>query len=522
MGTIADKLTYLGETKSDLRATLNGLLGLSLDANTPFRRYAYEADMAAMRGMFASGELGGYWEPTLSSYYEDSTGRYAASVNGVVGLWLDKSKSDPVVRRNILTDSNDFTKSTWTKYKLLEVSVVPEVSNPLGGNVYKIIEDSSNDLHAIYSGTSFTLAPNTTFTFSVYVKPMSRRYVRLYTGNTSGFVGGTAAVFDLQTKTVVSGAGYISIENDDWVRISVQFLVGNAQVFSTINMLTTPSASSNIFQGDGQIGIYLANAQFEIGPVATEYQPITTNAEFAAANWANNIQAIQATTANKPYLRKTPQTNRYWLDGNATVCNLTATWGSSLGSNCTIARLDPELGVQWSEAQTIGTTFNLITPYAYHGPMLIINRALTAAEKAVVGRVMNRFMPQLGPELMTNGDFDQPLSGWVPLDGVTASTENGRLKIVSTGAGGVESPNITVAKTIGLLAKIDYVEGTMITNLWLGVFGGRGSYGVTTPSSTLRTQRHVFIPFAGVVSLYPRNGAAGTTYFDNASLRSIL
>lgn len=218
MGTIADKLTYLGETKSDLRATLNGLLGLSLDADTPFRQYAYEADMAALRAMFSEGELGGYWEPTLESYYEDSAGTTAAGVNGVVGAWTNQ----------------------------------------------------------------------------------------------------------------ISG-----------------------------------------------------------GP-----------------------SAVQATTANKPYLRKTPQTNRYWLDGNTSTANLTVSFPSSLGSSCTIARLDPELGVQWSESQTIGTTYNLITPYAYHGPMLIINRALTAQEKAIVARAMNRFMPQLGPELVTNGTFDTGVSGW--------------------------------------------------------------------------------------------------------------
>ena len=221
MGTLADKLLYLGETKSDLRATLNGLLGLSLTEATPFRQYAYEADMAAVRKLFASGELGGYWEPSLGSYYEDSAGTVPARVGGVVGAWANQ----------------------------------------------------------------------------------------------------------------ISG-----------------------------------------------------------GPAA-----------------------VQATTANKPFLRKTPQTNRYWLDGNTSTANLTATFPSSLGSNCTIARLDPELGVQWSESQTIGTTFNLITPYAYHGPMLIINRALTAAEKAVVARVMGRFMPSLGPELVVNGDFSAGQNGWVGL-----------------------------------------------------------------------------------------------------------
>ena len=118
--------------------------------------------------------------------------------------------------------------------------------------------------------------------------------------------------------------------------------------------------------------------------------------------------AVQATTANKPYLRKTPVSNKLWLDSNTTDGTLTATFSGSLGSACTVATVGAE-GVTIAENQTVSTTYNLTPPYGYNGDVLIINRALTAAEKALVTRVMTRNVPVLGSELITNGSF-QPVN----------------------------------------------------------------------------------------------------------------
>ena len=115
--------------------------------------------------------------------------------------------------------------------------------------------------------------------------------------------------------------------------------------------------------------------------------------------------AVQATTANKPYLRRTPTTNKPWYDANTATGALNVTFASALGSSCTIATVTPE-GVVIAENQTVGTTYNLTPPYGYNGDVLIINRALTPAEKALVTRVMQRSVPQLGSELVTNGSFD--------------------------------------------------------------------------------------------------------------------
>jgi hypothetical protein len=115
----------------------------------------------------------------------------------------------------------------------------------------------------------------------------------------------------------------------------------------------------------------------------------------------------QQTTANKPYLRRTPTTGKYWYDSNTTTGALTAAFPSSLGSSCTIASVTPE-GVSILENQTVGSTYNICPPFGYNGDVLIINRALTAAEKALVTRVMQRNVPTLGSNLIIDPDFDSP------------------------------------------------------------------------------------------------------------------
>jgi len=105
--------------------------------------------------------------------------------------------------------------------------------------------------------------------------------------------------------------------------------------------------------------------------------------------------AIQATTANKPYLRRTPATGKTWYDSNTATGALNVTFASALGSSCTIATVTPE-GVSILENKTVGTTYNICPPYGYNSDVLIINRALTPAEKALVTRVMQRDIPAYG------------------------------------------------------------------------------------------------------------------------------
>jgi hypothetical protein len=148
--------------------------------------------------------------------------------------------------------------------------------------------------------------------------------------------------------------------------------------------------------------------------------------------------AVQATTANKPYLRRTPTTGKYWYDSNTETGALTATFSGALGSACTIATVTPE-GVSILENQTVGSTYNITPPYGYNGPVLVIDRALTPPEIAMVTRVMARDVPALSSELLSDPEFDTGV-GWT---GVSAITPNW---VVSGGNAAV--PSIAYASSI--------------------------------------------------------------------------
>ncbi len=128
--------------------------------------------------------------------------------------------------------------------------------------------------------------------------------------------------------------------------------------------------------------------------------------------WGDVVIGLQATTANKPYLRRTPVSGKYWLDGNTATAAMTATFPSSLGSACTVARANAD-GVTITPAQTITTTYNLTPPYGYNSAVMIINRALTASETAVVSRYLRNWVPVLGGNIFPYGTFDSNTeTGW--------------------------------------------------------------------------------------------------------------
>ncbi len=90
MGTLADKLIYLGATKTDLRESINTILGTTLDETTPFRQYGARAELKSIQSMSGIGPVfvTDEYAPGTSTplLYEDSAGTTPASVSGVVGL----------------------------------------------------------------------------------------------------------------------------------------------------------------------------------------------------------------------------------------------------------------------------------------------------------------------------------------------------------------------------------------------------------------------------------------------------
>ena len=402
-------------------------------------------DLAAMQRLFSNGELGGYWPADPAYAYEDSAGTTAASVNGVVGLRFDVSNG---------------------------VALGPDlVTN--GGF-------ATGDL----SGWSVTQKPPT-----------------------QGVI------------TYESGAVRIDGDGSWYPNILQDILsVGSIYIvtFNKINESGTTGfwrfqLGDNIFEKQGcQIGVN----QFS-GVCGGPSVSFALLSSFNGSIVVDDItckeilgnHAIQTTTGNKPYLRLTPTTNKPWYDSNTWTGALTATFSGALGSACTIATVTPE-GVSILESQTVGATYNICPAYGYNADVLIIDRALTVAEKALVTRVMQRSVPSLGSNLAVNGSFATDTdwtkgTGW-SIDGTAAKSAGTASNLTQTL--GVSGNQYRVT------ADITRTAGTV------GAYNGTAQIGATAATET--AAKYAMKTTSTTVGFRGDASFSGTV--DNAVIQEIL
>lgn len=173
-----------------------------------------------------------------------------------------------------------------------------------------------------------------------------------------------------------------------WYR--VRATVTNYSGTSTVGFTSGPNAF-----GAGSNGVIAglmrsSNGVIEfVGLAATTTQTVFTR-DANTANFSDiSIRELpgnhryQTTAASRPILRDAPRR----IDYDQVDDSLTGTFPSSLGSNCTVARSIPGVGAQILTAQTIGTSF---TDNVDNCGLIIVNRALTAAETANLTRYLNQ------------------------------------------------------------------------------------------------------------------------------------
>ena len=177
-------------------------------------------------------------------------------------------------RSNLVTQSEYFGDSYWTKSR---ASFVNGFTSPEGlSNSYKLVEDSSNGLHAIYQNANITI-PVGTATLSVFVKENGRNFFQIRTGSAAGITNAPLyANFDLVNNLVTAqsaGANNAIIEQyaNGWKRLSISFTIASgtqvALVFQTITSGT--SVIGEGYTGDGTSGVFIYGAQLEAGSYAT-------------------------------------------------------------------------------------------------------------------------------------------------------------------------------------------------------------------------------------------------------------
>ena len=203
---------------------------------------------------------------------------------------------------NLLTYSEDFGNTAWTKYYTFantDVTLAPDGTI----SADKLIEDTT-DLSIATTGHRFIYQPgfsviaNTSYTFSVYIKGAERttcRYlitgvggtgradVNLNTGITSNQVGDSVWTHPTTTSANIGGG---------WYRVSLTSIpnVGGAGV--SVHIIAANTTGTYIYTGDGVSGLYLWGAQLESGPTVSKYTKVTSSSK----SRGNTVTDISGTT----------------------------------------------------------------------------------------------------------------------------------------------------------------------------------------------------------------------------------
>lgn len=207
------------------------------------------------------------------------------------GLWSKMKAVYPFVtdNRNLLSYTEDFSNAFWSK---LRTSVTSNATTAPDGTLTAdaVFETAVTDFHGLENASAFTLVNGSTYTQSIYVKPVGRRYVALTTQWGGGTLG---AWFDTQNVVVYSTdsgvTANITTANNGFYRITITRTSPATNGYMNVWYDdSTPTAgvyfTGNTYLGDVTKGFYIWGAQLELGSTATTYQPIATTQQSYISN----------------------------------------------------------------------------------------------------------------------------------------------------------------------------------------------------------------------------------------------
>jgi hypothetical protein len=205
-----------------------------------------------------------------------------------LGLLIEES------RQNLQVQSNGFANATAWGTALASVSVTSNIDAPTGvfGEAFKLVEDTSNDIHQLFPVIQPTVTLSATYTASVFAKKAERDQISLIIAGE-----GPATVFDLTNGTFTEGDYYSSsmkLLANGWYRL--QSTVSKTNISGNVS-IALGAGSSYTYQGDGTSGAYVYGFQFEPGEFATSYIHNTTTANTRGAD----VVSVRSTEFAKRY-----------------------------------------------------------------------------------------------------------------------------------------------------------------------------------------------------------------------------
>ena len=180
---------------------------------------------------------------------------------------------------NLCLQSEDIN-TTWTPYTSTPTQSTEETPDGDTSNKYiKLVDNGGGGTGAVQVYQNITVAANTKYTFSVFLKAdqlaFAQLQVQLYDGGTSG-----SQYFNLSTgvKGTATNLDDSKIEAypNGWYRCSITWTQGAADtsVFPIIQV--AEGIADNLVDLDGTSSIFVWGAQIEASPIATSYIPTTT------------------------------------------------------------------------------------------------------------------------------------------------------------------------------------------------------------------------------------------------------
>jgi hypothetical protein len=181
---------------------------------------------------------------------------------------------------NLCLQSEDIN-TTWGSVNATPTQDTEETPDGDTTNKYiKLVDNGGGGTSSVAVQQVITVAANTKYTASVFLKADQLSFARLRAG---GYDGGTNGdqYFGLSgagTKGTASNLDDSSIESypNGWYRCSITWTQGAGDTSFTFTINVANSISSNAVDRDGTSSIFVWGMQVEAGSIATSYIPTTT------------------------------------------------------------------------------------------------------------------------------------------------------------------------------------------------------------------------------------------------------